>query len=75
MDGIVDLETSDCPSTQLPFDVDCELGAEFVDGAMPYSAAPSTRRGRGRGGGEEDHHQLQPIRNHQLRIRPGDLTG
>ena len=53
MDGIVDLETSDCPSTQLPFDVDCELGAEFVDGAMPCSTAPSTRRGRGRGGGRK----------------------
>ena len=51
MDDVVDLETSRCPSTQLPYDVDSEVGAEFVDGTLPFSDAPSTGRGRGRGGG------------------------
>jgi hypothetical protein len=51
MDDIVDLETSNCPSTQLPYDTECEVGADIEDWIAPVSAAPSAGRGGGRSGG------------------------
>lgn len=53
MDDIVDLETSRCPSTQLPYDVDSEVGAEVVEGTVPFSDTPTTGRGHGRGEGRK----------------------
>jgi len=34
-------ESSQCPSTQVPVDLDCELGSEFVDQFGSASVAPT----------------------------------
>ena len=51
MDDIVDLETSCCPSTQLPFEAEADVADEFQAFAAPVSAAPSGGGGGGRRGG------------------------
>lgn len=51
MDDIVDLETSNCPLTQLPCDTECEVGGDIGDWSAPVSAPPSAGRGAGRWGG------------------------
>ena len=43
MEDFVNLgESSQCPSTQVPVDLDCELGSEFVDQHGSASGAPTT---------------------------------
>ena len=53
MDDIVHLgESSQCPSTQVPIDVEHDFSAEFVEDQIPLSFQAATARGpeRGRGG-------------------------
>ena len=53
MDDVVHLgESSQCPSTQVPLNVDCGFPLEFEDDQLPVHSAPATARGvlRGRGG-------------------------
>lgn len=48
MDNIVHLgESSQCPSTQVPIDVDCSFPFEFVEDQVPLSFAPVPSRGAG----------------------------
>lgn len=50
MDDIVDLETSHCPSTQLPNDADCNFGPEYLENKTLSSFVPTTARRGGRWG-------------------------
>ena len=74
MDDIVDLETSNCPLTQLPCDTECEVGGDIGDWSAPVSAPPSAGRGAGRWG-EGDQRRYHPIRNQQPLIKPGVPIG
>ena len=70
MDDIVDLETSHCPSTQLPTNADCDFGTVFLDTRTPSSPVAATGRGGGRSGGGRTSSapsQTQPAAAHKGR--------
>jgi hypothetical protein len=50
MDDVVDLETSHCPSTQLPNDADSDFALEFLDTRTLASSPPQTSSAAGRRG-------------------------
>ena len=47
-------ESSQCPSTQVPIDVDCDFGLEYMDDKDLVSFAPAAARGgvHARGGSD-----------------------
>ena len=62
MDDIVGLEEdSQCPSTQLPLDIDFELPTELCDDDVPVSFVPGASRGGIRGRGRLNTPRSTPI--------------
>ena len=49
MDDVVDLETSLCPSTQLPTAADCDFGLQYLETRSPASSPPQSASTAGRG--------------------------
>ena len=50
MEDIVDLETSNYPSTQFGFNADCDFGPELLQDRTPAQSAPQSAKVGGRGG-------------------------
>ena len=76
MDDVVALgDNSQCPSTQVPFDADCDLQSVFVDGRDRSASAAPSARGPVRTGGRSNTARSAPNSSQSQAAPPHKVRG